>query len=119
MVGFFIGYPLFERMTKFREFHSRWTMMRNFQRLRTYEEQIVEAESSERIEALVAQLDTFEQELLDHWVDEENIKDYYLLRAAFQRVRETIASLKKRAGPAAVKAAGASTPMHNPEKINA
>ena len=101
LAGFFIGYPLFERLSKFREFHSRWTMIRNFEQLRTYEEQIVEAESSEEIAATVAEIDKFEQEILDHWVDEENIKDYYLLRAAFQRVRETIANLRNKHQPAA------------------
>jgi hypothetical protein len=108
--------PLFERVAKFREFNSRWTMLRSFQRLRTYEEQLVEAESVEQISATIAEINEFEQEVLDHWVDEENIKDYYLLRAAFGRVRETIAGLSKKHDMAIVKAAAASAPQHHQEK---
>jgi hypothetical protein len=116
LAAFLVGYPLFERFAKFREFNSRWTMLRSFQRLRTYEEQLVEAESVEQISATIAEINEFEQEVLDHWVDEENIKDYYLLRAAFGRVRETIAGLSKKHDMAIVKAAAASAPQHHQEK---
>jgi uncharacterized protein len=118
LAAFFVAYPLFERLSKFREFHSRWTMLRSFQRLRTYEEQLVEAESIEQINATIAEINMFEQEVLDHWVDEENIKDYYLLRAAFGRVRETIAGLKKKHEQAAEIAADAMAYRSHSEKTS-
>ena len=119
LAAFFVGYPLFERFSHFRENNSRWTMLRSFQRLRTYEEQLVEAESAERITETIAEINKFEQEVLHHWVDDANIKDYYLLRAAFGRVRETIAGLKNKHQPVTEKTDGAmpthhgSTTTHN------
>lgn len=94
--AFVIGYPLFHSFMNFREFHARWTMMHNFDRLRSYEEMVVDAQSVAEVDRLSGRIDAFEEEILDHWVAEENIKDYYLLRAAFGRTREAIALKRKK-----------------------
>lgn len=107
LAGFFIGYPIFERLTQFREYHSGWTMVRNFQRLRDFEDQFVEAEDREQFEATFAEFRLFEKDVLEHWVDGDNVKEYYALRTAFQRVGETIASVKKRHETAVSDVAGA------------
>lgn len=113
LAAFLIGYPLLERFSHFREANSRWTMSRSFERLRALEEQIVEAESSEEFSSFTAQFESFQEEVLDHWVDEASVKEYYALRTAFTRVRETIAGLANKHQLAAKQAADAPASQHH------
>lgn len=83
------GYPAFLKLTHLREMNSVWTMRRNFEQLRDYEEQLVEAKTLEQFDATMGELKKFEEHVLEHWVDEENVKDYYALRTAFCRVAES------------------------------
>ena len=94
--AFLLGYPIFHTFMHYREFHARWNIMHNFERLRSYEERVVEAQDVEELNELVSSINAFEAEILGYWVAEENLKDYYLLRAAFGRAREAIAFTQKR-----------------------
>lgn len=70
--------------------------MHSFEKLRRYEERVVESRDAEALKELITQIDAFEEEVLGHWVAEENLKDYYILRAAFGRAREAIAITQKK-----------------------
>lgn len=94
--AFLLGYPLFHTFMHYREFHARWNIMHNFERLRSYEERVIEVENKEELDHIAGEIAAFEEEVLGHWVAEENLKDYYLLRAAFGRARETIAFTQKK-----------------------
>ena len=94
--AFLIGYPLFHTFMHYREFHAHWNIMHNFERLRSYEERVVEAKDIEELNELITKISAFEEEVLGHWVAEENLKDYYLLRAAFGRAREAISFTQKK-----------------------
>lgn len=94
--AFLVGYPLFHTFMHYREFHARWNIMHSFEKLRRYEERVVESRDAEALKELITQIDAFEEEVLGHWVAEENLKDYYILRAAFGRAREAIAITQKK-----------------------
>ena len=57
---------------------------------------MIEVENKEELDHIAGEIAAFEEEVLGHWVAEENLKDYYLLRAAFGRARETIAFTQKK-----------------------
>ena len=94
--AFLIGYPIVHTFMHYRQFHARWNISHSFERLRSYEERVVEATNADELDQLVTKINAFEEEVLGHWVAEENLKDYYLLRAAFGRAREAISFTQKR-----------------------